>query len=238
MMSRSRTPTKADDYEPVSASTTDTEDILLADLELGALEIDGEYRNVSHGLADGISFLQITIRRPYTSMSVLAILWSLIPYIISVSGVVTFAFLARGSITNGQAVYTGHSGFFLYYLVLAVSGVLLNEKVLKPRYKERRPPRSASRGFGMPSGHCTNSYAWMIWWILEAFIHPGISQFLVVVSALILLAPVPFARVYLDDHTPRQALIGCVIGTCLGVAAIPIRSLIFPNAIPLWVPVY
>lgn len=234
-------PTGSNDYDPVGFARMDENELEFDDLELGALEVADAPRTMRHNLSEGVSVLQVTIRRPFSVLSVMAIFWSLVPYIISILASLGFLHSLVISIMNLQFPITGHCGFYLFFALLALSGVLLNEKYLKKKYKEHRPAASASHGYGMPSGHCTNSYAWLIWWLLEILVHPSRSSAMNLVSgltAVLLLAPVPAARVYLQDHTFRQAFVGCVVGTFLGIFAVFVRWLVFTHAIPLWIPVY
>lgn len=232
----------SNEYDSVAFATLDENDIELDDLEFGELEVDDGPKTLAHTLEEGISILQVTIRRPFTLLSILAILWGLIPYMVSILASVAFLHQLVLSILDNRLPITGHCGFLMFFLVLAISGVLLNEKYLKKKFKEFRPPESASHGYGMPSGHCTNSYAWMMWWLLEIVIHPSktglVTDWVLASSAMALLGPVPVARVYVGDHTFRQAFAGCVVGTVLGIVAVFLRWLLFTHAIPLWIPVY
>jgi membrane-associated phospholipid phosphatase len=189
-------------------------------------------------LEEGISVLQVTIRRPFTIISIMAILWSLFPYVVPLFSILSFMRNLVGAIIDSTSPFSGHSGFLLFFLLLAISGVLLNEHVLKKIFHEPRPAASASKSYGMPSGHSTNCYAWMIWSLMEIVVSPstnaGFTIFLIVFD-LAILGPVPYARVYLQDHTPKQVLVGCCIGIGIGLLAVPIRYALFPHAVPLWI---
>ncbi len=182
--------------------------------------------------------LQVTIRKPLTPRSTAAIMWSLFPYAIPIFCILSFIRHAAISAKAGNSIVSGHSGFLLFYICLAIFGVLLNEKVLKRIIQEPRPAASGCKGYGMPSGHSTNCYAWMVWTIVEIFLHPCASLFVTIFLlclTVFVLGPVPYARVYLEDHTPRQVLAGMSVGSILGLLAVPVRSVLFPNATPLWV---
>lgn len=182
--------------------------------------------------------LQVTIRRPLTPRSIAAIMWSLFPYAVPIFCILSFIRHAAVSARVGASIVAGHSGFLMYYIGLAIFGVLLNEKVLKRIIQEPRPAASACKGYGMPSGHSTNCYAWMVWTVFEIILHPSASLFVtifLVCLAVFVLGPVPYARVYLEDHTPRQVLAGMAVGSLIGLLAVPVRSVAFPNATPLWV---
>lgn len=229
----------ASEYEPVPLKRMlDGFDDDL-DMELG-FEIDvSPKRDSSRPMDRGISILQVTIRRPFTVLSLMAIAWSLLPYVVPVFTILSFVRYMAIAIARGQSITGGYSGFLLFYLLLAISGVLLNEKVLKRIIQEPRPPGSASTSYGMPSGHATNCYAWLVWCLLELWTSrahsEGLTWFLVLLAVMV-LGPVPYARVYLQDHTKKQVLVGCLVGSLIGVVAVPARRIFFPLAVPLWLP--
>ena len=184
--------------------------------------------------------LQVTIRKPLTPLSTAAITWSLFPYAVPIFCVLSFIRHAALAVRSGNSVTSGSSGFLLFYICFAIFGVLLNEKVLKRIIQEPRPSASACKGYGMPSGHSTNCYAWMVWTIVEIIVKPCASLFLTIFLlclTVLVLGPVPYARVYLQDHTPRQVLVGMTVGTILGLLAAPFRHILLPHATPLWVDV-
>lgn len=181
--------------------------------------------------------LQVTIRKPVTRPAMAAIVWSLFPYAVPIFCVLSFIRHAAVQAHTGQSIAGGHSGFILFYICLAIFGVLLNEKVLKRIIQEPRPIASACKGYGMPSGHSTNCYAWMVWHLIEILTHPSTSTFITIFLlclTIFVLGPVPYARVYLQDHTPKQVMVGMAAGTIIGLLAAPTRLGLFPNAIPLW----
>jgi membrane-associated phospholipid phosphatase len=181
--------------------------------------------------------LQVTIRKPLTKASLAAIIWSLFPYAVPIFCILSFIRHAALSAHSGTSIASGYSGFLLFYICFAIFGVLLNEKLLKRIIQEPRPLASACKGYGMPSGHSTNCYAWMVWTLVEILSHPSPSSFVtvfLVCLTIFVLGPVPYARVYLQDHTPKQVLVGMVVGTILGLLAVPFRTTLFPHATPLW----
>ena len=210
------------------------------DIELG-FEIEGGspmMRDVRN-LEPAISVLQVTIRRPYTIPTLMAITWSLFPYVIPIFTVLSFIRHSAVAMSEGTSTRAGYSGFLLFYIFLALFCVLLNEKVLKRIIQEPRPAASASQSYGMPSGHSTSCYAWMVWCLVELLAHPssstGFTTFLIVL-ALFVLGPVPYARVFLHDHTGRQVLVGMAVGSVIGLLAVPIRSWLLPHSTPVWLP--
>ena len=228
----------SDNYDPIPLKELNGGHEAETDVELG-FEMDTSLIIQNRLLDEGIAVLQVTIRRPFSVLSVMAILWSLFPYVVPLFCILSFIRYIVLSIIAHQLPWTGHAGFLFFYLLLALSGVVLNERVLKRFFQEPRPAASASKSYGMPSGHSTNCYAWMVWVILEVVLHPSRSSGLnwtCVIISLVVLAPVPYARVYVQDHTPKQVLAGCAVGTILGLFAVPLRALLFPNAVPVWIP--
>lgn len=223
-------------YEPVPLKDMPNGIDKDLDMEMG-FEIDTSPKVQLQSIDQGISVLQVTIRRPFTVLSIMAIAWSLMPYVVPVFTILSFVRYMAIAIANGKSVASGYSGFLMFFLILAIVGVLLNEKVLKRVIQEPRPAASASKSYGMPSGHATNCYAWMVWCVVEILTNPSSSSgltWLLVILALCVLGPVPLARVYLRDHTVKQVLVGCVVGTMIGLAAVPVRHVLFPHAVPLW----
>jgi membrane-associated phospholipid phosphatase len=228
-----------DNYDPIPLRTFQrADDSDLSDIEKG-FEIDDSPNSLFATPAEEqpVCVLQVTIRKPVTPGSMAAIAWSLFPYAVPIFSVLSFIRHAAEAAHRGESIAGGYSGFLLYYICLALFGVLLNEKVLKRIVQEPRPAASACKGYGMPSGHSTNCFTWMVWTLVEILSHPSPSAwftiFLLCLTVFV-LAPVPYARVYLQDHTREQVMVGMAVGTILGLLAAPIRLWLFPNATPLW----
>jgi membrane-associated phospholipid phosphatase len=188
-------------------------------------------------LEQPVCILQVTIRKPLTKGSIAAIMWSLFPYAVPVFSVLSFIRHALTAARQGDSIVGGYSGFLFFYICLAIFGVLLNEKVLKRLVQEPRPAASACKGYGMPSGHSTNCYAWMVWMVVEILSHPSASGWFtifLICLTIFVMGPVPYARVYLQDHTPKQVLVGMVVGSIIGLIAAPIRLWLLAHATPLW----
>jgi len=228
----------AENYEPVALRDFPDGSVKRFDIESG-LSVDSSPLTVDSGNVSepAISILQVTVRRPFTKKSIAAIMWSLFPYVVPIFTFLSFIRYAIISVGNGQAVTHGYSGFLFFYIIFAITCVLLNERVLKRVIQEPRPSGSASKSYGMPSGHSTSCYAWMVWCLVEIIAHPASSIALtifLICLTLVVLGPVPYARVYLQDHTNRQVLVGMLVGTFLGLLAVPFRLWVFPYATPLW----
>ena len=231
-------PSDDEHLEPVPLKDFQAQPSRKPDIEQG-FEIDESPNSLfaQFGPEAPMCVLQVTIRKPITRPAMAAIVWSLFPYAVPIFCVLSFIRHAALTAHAGQSVASGHSGFLLFYICLAIFGVLLNEKVLKRIIQEPRPIASACRGYGMPSGHSTNCYAWMIWNTTEILSHPSPSTFVtlfLLCLTIFVLGPVPYARVYLQDHTPKQVMVGMVVGTIIGLLAVPSRLWLFPHATPLW----
>mmetsp|Transcript_45146 Transcript_45146/g.55285 ORF Transcript_45146/g.55285 Transcript_45146/m.55285 type:complete len:327 (+) Transcript_45146:59-1039(+) len=136
---------------------------------------------------------------------------------------------------------------FIAFYALAVSGVvtLINEAILKEILKQPRPKGSANRKFnektkkwemkpGMPSGHVLNATTTMVWCLLEVGLRgPGFDDHPLLTGKLLLLillcmAPVPWARIYNQDHSLAQCTVAGVLGVFAGSVAYWVRYSYFP----------
>jgi dolichyldiphosphatase len=97
--------------------------------------------------------------------------------------------------------------------------------VLKRLLKEERPPMMQGRGYGMPSSHAQFvaffSTSFALFLLLRhtprapTASHTPLSfvtRLGVSVLALACAAAVAWSRVYLNYHTPKQVLVGCLAG--------------------------
>mmetsp|Transcript_44461 Transcript_44461/g.123682 ORF Transcript_44461/g.123682 Transcript_44461/m.123682 type:complete len:102 (+) Transcript_44461:2-307(+) len=78
-----------------------------------------------------------------------------------------------------------------------------------------------------------NAYTLMVWCFLEAalddWVHP---EWLLTI--LLVLGPVPWARVYNKDHTRAQVMVSGVIATVMGCIAYYIRKTHYPHHSQPW----
>jgi membrane-associated phospholipid phosphatase len=148
-----------------------------------------------------------------TAVDVLAELmigWSLVPYL-------TILFLLAGALLLRSTAALSPLGLFLII-------VALNEGVVKRVLQSPRPVGSCMFGlsYGMPSGHAASSIGLLTYLLLETNCdRPELSVAVKSAASLLLLlalAPVPFSRVYLQDHSPAQAVAGAIAGAALGAA--------------------
>mmetsp|Transcript_86015 Transcript_86015/g.162044 ORF Transcript_86015/g.162044 Transcript_86015/m.162044 type:complete len:225 (+) Transcript_86015:172-846(+) len=88
---------------------------------------------------------------------------------------------------------------------------------LKRIFKQPRPPASCLVSCGMPSGHSMESIGLGTYLVLELYrLKPAYWKWKI--AALVaLLAPVPWSRVELGDHSMQQVLAGSGFGIAFGV---------------------
>lgn len=181
-------------------------DLQTEDIETGALY---QHR---------ISILSVTLPAHLTAASVAALAYSFLPFVIFIGFLTTFV------------VY--EAAVALYAMVLTAFLSVVCEFYLKRVFKEPRPQESAVKSYGMPSSHCVTAYALMTWIVLDvAFSAEALTTKLIWVFVTILaLAPIPWARCQLKDHTPKQCVMGCSGGTIAGSLAFLLRFCLLPPA--------
>jgi hypothetical protein len=176
---------------------------------------------------------QVTIRSPVSwPLGGLAIVYGFLPFVIplwwAIWSLVTYFTL-------------GKPRFFPFYgLCVAAGFAIVNEagtkricRKLLPASIADRPIESSCRHPGMPSGHVMNAYTLMIWCLLEAMLDCVIHvEWLILI--LIVMAPVPWARVYNKDHTVLQASISCAVSLVMGGLAYYIRATYYPHHAQPW----
>lgn len=136
------------------------------------------------------------------------IFWSVVPYAL-IFGLFAI-FLFAGDTTTLS---------FIFLLALVA---IINEGILKHAISQNRPIGSCIyfESYGMPSGHAATSIGTLVYMLLEIWIdHPDWplmkKKVLLSVPALFFLLPVPFSRVYLNDHYRAQVGAGSAVGICL-----------------------
>lgn len=156
----------------------------------------------------------VSIHPVLTRKNALAIFYSFIPYII---GLVLFVWLLIGD-----------SFIPAYALIMMLGSSASSEFFLKNIFKSPRPPNSACASYGMPSSHCVTSYSILMWLLLENINALGfVSGFLFKLSIILITAPVPWARWYVEDHTVPQCIWGCIVGILIGIFAFIMRIRFF-----------
>jgi len=122
------------------------------------------------------------------------------------------------------------------YIVLSLISLMV-AFVVKAIVKEERPLGSMCRAtLGMPSSHSSMSLAWITLLALDMTAcqpKPMRHSVMVVALTMLLLLPVPVARIILHDHSPIQTMVGCLLGVTLGCAwfglTVPLRTWLAPR---------
>lgn len=164
---------------------------------------------------EGFAFMSVSCKPPYNGLNLIAIMYSFIPYPV-VAGLF-IAFL----ITK----------VFLYlYLFLQLCLVsAISEVFLKNIFREARPANTLLHSYGMPSSHSMTSLCVLTYVTAEVFdaLFEGnilfLSGALLLVGVYLLLAPIPWARWYIEDHSLKQITVGSAIGAVTGIIAFIIR---------------
>ena len=147
---------------------------------------------------------------PTDAAHVAMVLWSLVPYALPVG-------------LAASLLYVGDS-FSLSCVALFLLLVTLNEGLLKHLVAQPRPPGSCLyfTSTGMPSGHATTSIGMLTYLLLETWVErprlPRRRKRAITAALLVVLAPVPYSRVYLHDHYPSQVAVGAAEGFCVATA--------------------
>eukprot|EP00811_Abedinium_folium_P005101 NODE_14699_length_1092_cov_4.561658.p1 GENE.NODE_14699_length_1092_cov_4.561658~~NODE_14699_length_1092_cov_4.561658.p1 ORF type:complete len:245 (-),score=66.01 NODE_14699_length_1092_cov_4.561658:281-1015(-) len=176
---------------------------------------------------------QVSIRRPVRHpLTMIALLYGFLPYVLPIGW---FIWLVESLIVLGKPRFFPTYG-------LCVSGSLagLNELIIKqvckrclPQSVTARPEEAVCKHPGMPSGHTMNAYVIMTWCFMEAMLsksmHPG---WMIII--LVVMLPVPWARVYNKDHTWLQVCVSSALGIAAGVAAYFFRAAFYPGHWQPW----
>lgn len=178
------------------------------------------------------AFGQVSIRLPLDGpVAFIAIVYGYLPFIIPGWWAIWLIYSAC----------VGHPAFFpLAGLVIAGSFALVNEAITKKLCKKllpaeitSRPAESVCKHPGMPSGHVMNAYTLMVWCLLECALDEVVHPEWLVAIALV-MAPVPWARVYNMDHTPLQVAVSMAVASIMGCIAYIIRKRHFPHHRQPW----
>ncbi|KAJ9455640.1 Lipid phosphate phosphatase gamma [Diplonema papillatum] len=169
---------------------------------ISASKIDGEVLSMCKGI--GIQpFIDVTVPHGATYSEVLAVLYSFVPWIVSLI-TVSSAFRRRTITLLAAAMY----------IVLVV---ICNEILVKRNFPQSRPSASCLLSPGMPSSHSLLSIGLLVWLFLEMAENRGIKGWWGFVAILI-LAPVPPSRVVLQDHSLEQVTAGSLLGMASAIA--------------------
>jgi len=178
---------------------------------------------------------QVSIRLPIDGfLTGLALIYGYLPFIIPIWWIIWVIV---------TAIEYGKPRFFpTFGLCIAASFALVNEtitkKICRKLCSERissRPPEAVCKHPGMPSGHVMNAYTLMVWTLLEVGLDQTVhKEWLLII--LIIMGPVPWARVYNKDHTVAQVLASAIASVFMGSLAYYIRKTWFPHFGKEWQP--
>eukprot|EP00928_Gymnodinium_smaydae_P065948 TRINITY_DN4900_c0_g1_i1.p1 TRINITY_DN4900_c0_g1~~TRINITY_DN4900_c0_g1_i1.p1 ORF type:complete len:263 (+),score=37.20 TRINITY_DN4900_c0_g1_i1:44-832(+) len=174
-----------------------------------------------------VAFGQVSIRMPVKSASALiAIVYGYLPFVIPLWWLI---WLLASWAQHGKPRFFPQAG-----LCIAVLFALVNETVTKQVCKRllpaditNRPPEAVCKRPGMPSGHVMNAYTLMTWCFLECVFDAQVHVDWLVLIILV-MGPVPWARVYNKDHTVLQVAASAPVAVCMGCLAYRIRASYFP----------
>jgi hypothetical protein len=175
-------------------------------------------------------FGQVSIRLPIRGcLQFIAIVYGFLPFAIPIWW---FVWVVESMIRRG---YQNPQFFPAYGLGITVGFAIVNELITKklcrkllPERITARPPEAVCKHPGMPSGHVMNAYTVLGWVILEfTNDRPLRLEWLLVV--LLVMGPVPWARVYNRDHTLLQVTVSAVVAWGMSYLAYWIRATHFPS---------
>lgn len=171
---------------------------------------------------------QVSVRLPIQGpCSFIALVYGFLPFLIPIWWAIW---------SCSSYVQTGVPRFFpTFGLAIATAFALGNELVTKPLCKLiaseevcSRPPEAVCKHCGMPSGHVMNAYILMGWSLLEfALDNPVHLEW--ILAIVLVMGPVPWARVYNRDHTVGQVTVSAIIAWLMSGVAYFIRWVYFPG---------
>lgn len=176
---------------------------------------------------------QVSIRLPIQdSMQLIGLVYGYLPFIIPIWWAIWMI--------ESWIIYGNPTFFPTYGLCIAAGFAIVNETITKQICKRtlsaditNRPPEAVCKHPGMPSGHVMNAYTLMTWCFLEALLEPHVFPEWLLIIVLV-LGPVPWARVYNKDHTVPQVLVSGCIAVFMGSIAFLIRRIYFANHHSPW----
>jgi len=172
---------------------------------------------------------QVSLRLPLQNpLDILAVAYGFLPYL------VPFSFLLWSLQT---LIRFGSPRFFpTYGLIMASICALVNEVVIKNVCRRvlseeltTRPPEAVCKHAGMPSGHVMNAYTLMVWAFLEEALDEHVVYPEWLFFIILVMGPVPWARVHNGDHTRPQVAVSVLAGTMMGILVYLIRKIYFPG---------
>ncbi|CAA9986214.1 PAP2-like protein, putative [Plasmodium knowlesi strain H] len=155
--------------------------------------------------------LYVTLRNTNDIFSVVATVYGYIPYAFMLATLLGFLLTSNNML--------------LYFVFIIPTQLTINDIILKNILKMSRPIHSALQSYGMPSGHSSFSFSlltFLILHLLEA--KKDKWTIMACILAIILLLPIPWSRVYIQDHTLYQVIFGSLLGFIIGVVFYMIKK--------------
>lgn len=149
--------------------------------------------------------LDVTLPSPMGILAIIAVLYSIVPWIAGLALIVAAIYKRRTTLIAG--------------VVLLITLIVLSEVVLKNIIKQPRPKGSCLKSSGMPSSHSVLAFGFITFIALEMFYHQWhfsrVAKLEIFLATVFLLAPVPGSRVGLNDHSSTQVGVGIIIGSII-----------------------
>ncbi|KJP84975.1 hypothetical protein AK88_05398 [Plasmodium fragile] len=154
--------------------------------------------------------LFVTVRNTNDILSVIATVYGYVPYVL------ILLILLQMLLTFNK--------FLIYLAFIIPTQLTLNDFVLKNLLKMDRPVHSALQSYGMPSGHSSFAFS-LLTFILLHLTESKKDKWSIMtyILAIIALLPIPWSRVYIQDHTFYQAVFGCILGIIIGVISYMVK---------------
>ncbi|CRG93376.1 PAP2-like protein, putative [Plasmodium gallinaceum] len=165
-------------------------------------------------LTETYEVLLVTLKNTNDLLSVLATVYGFIPHFLIF--IILFGF------------FITFNKILLYFVLIIPTQMTLNDLILKNIFKMRRPNNSALKSYGMPSGHSSFSYSILTFTVLHLIeSHKDKWNIIASLLALITLFPIPWSRVYIEDHTVSQVIVGIILGVILGCLFFLFKRILF-----------
>lgn len=173
------------------------------------------------------AILAVTVRQNRSFVDSLAVFFGFLPFFLPIffaiwalTGLVVWWLAAERWRSMWDRSYVPLCG-----VTLMGFSVILSELILKNIFKQPRPPQSAAHSYGFPSGHVFNTYAVMIWILLEKFIPgkgPAPIDWWVLGLICAVCVPVPWARYHNGDHSLQQCVVSKFLAGVVAIVALAV----------------
>ncbi|SBT30534.1 phosphatase [Plasmodium ovale wallikeri] len=158
---------------------------------------------VKNCIMEMYGILYVTIRNTNDVLSVVATVYGYVPLILILMTII--------------GLLATFDKYLLYFSFIIPTQFTVNDLILKNILKINRPINSALNSYGMPSGHSCIGLS-LLTFILLHLTEEKIDKWsiLTYISAVIILLPLPWSRVHIEDHTIYQVIFGSILGAFIG----------------------